>query len=48
MFGKIERSDEDLEKAMRIYMGIKEVVKKYSASSAAVKARDMLDPSLRD
>jgi L-fucose isomerase-like protein len=48
MFGKIERSDEDLEKAVRIYMGIKEVVKKYSASSAAVEARDMLDPSLRD
>ncbi len=29
-------------------MDIKEIAKKYSASSAAVEARDMLDLSLRD
>ncbi len=48
LFGKVERSDEDLGKAVRLYMGMKEIVKKYSITSSAVEARDMLDVSLRD
>lgn len=48
LFGKVDRSDDDLEKAVRIYFGLREIVRKYSISSAAVEARDMLDPSLRD
>ncbi len=47
-FGKVDRSDDDLEKAVRLYIGMRELVKKYSISSAAVEARDMLDLSLRD
>lgn len=48
LFGRVDRSDDDLEKAVRIYFGLKDIVRKYSISSAAVEARDMLDPSLRD
>ena len=48
LFGKVDRRDDDLEKAVRIYFGLKDIVRKYSISSAAVEARDMLDPSLRD
>jgi L-fucose isomerase-like protein len=48
LFGKVERGDEELEKAVRLYMGMREIVKKYSITSAAVEARDMLDISLRD
>ena len=47
-FGKVNRSDSDLEKAVRLYIAMRELVKRYSISSAAVEARDMLDLSLRD
>lgn len=47
-FGKILVPDEDLEKAVRLYLGMKAIAAKYSAGAMAVEARDMLDPSLRD
>ena len=47
-FGRVNRSDEDLDKAVRLYLAMKEIAKKYSLHSLAVEARDMLDEDLRD
>ncbi len=48
-FGKVaEPTDEDLGKAIRLYLGMKELVKRYGLHAMAVEARDMLDPSLID
>ena len=47
-FGKVVVGDEDLDRAVRVYLGLKRVVEKYRVSAVAVEARDMLVEELRD
>ena len=48
-FGRIlEPTDQDLDKAIRLYAGMKELVKRYGLDAVAVEARDMIDPLLID
>ena len=48
-FGRIsEPTDQDLDKAIRLYIAMKELIKRYSLHAMAVEARDMIDPSLID
>lgn len=48
-FGRTaEPSDEDLAKAIRLYLAMKELVKRYNLNAMAVEAKDMIEPSLID
>ena len=47
-FGRVEVSKEVVEKAVRIYLGLKSVVRERRLDAVAVEARDMLDHRLRD
>lgn len=47
-FGRITVSSGDLEKAVRLYLGMKSLAREFKLSCLAVEARDMLDPGLRD
>jgi len=48
IFQAVEVSDSDLEKAVRVYYGLKRVVEEYRLDAVAVEARDMLVEDLRD
>ena len=47
-FQAVEVLDVDLEKAIRIYYGLRSLVEEYSLDAIAVEARDMLVEDLRD
>ncbi len=48
LFHVVEVSDSDLEKAVRIYYGLRSLVDEYKLDAVAVEARDMLVEDLRD
>jgi len=48
LFHIVEVPDSDLEKAVRIYYGLKSLVEEYRLNAVAVEARDMLVEDLRD
>ncbi len=47
-FGRVEVSDEDLEKAVRLYLAMRRTVESHGLAALAVEARDMLVERLRD
>jgi L-fucose isomerase-like protein len=48
LFPVVEVPDEDLEKTVRVYYGLRSLVEEYKLDAVAVEARDMLVEDLRD